>query len=45
MPLTELNMMIHSHYFYEGHEVRKPSEKRALEGKLNRIMALFGRRK
>lgn len=45
MPLAELNMMIHSHYFYEGHDVRKPEQKRELEGKFARIMAMFGKRK
>ncbi len=45
MPLPELNMMIHSYYFMEGHDVRKPEQKRALESKFARIMALFGKRK
>ncbi len=43
--MAELNMMIHSFYFREGREVRKPEVKRNLEGKLQRIMALFGKRK
>jgi hypothetical protein len=44
MPITELNQMIHSFYFMEGREVRRPQEKAQLAGKFQRAMSLFGRR-
>lgn len=41
MPITELNGMLHSFYFMEGRQVRRPREKANLLSKFQRAMSLF----
>ena len=41
MPLPELNLMLHSYYYTEGRETRKPQKRTALQEKLLRLTSLF----
>ena len=43
MTVVEKNLMLHSFYFMEGREVRKPEERIGIMEKLHRVLTLFSK--
>lgn len=44
MPVTEVNLMLHSYYFMDGRETRRIEDRVKLHDKFDQILSMFRRK-